>query len=502
MDQVESLTLAPNVVPKFSASASNSVGEYLDSTKDSPRCDANARFVPEVRKSYIGAQPRGQKSEQCSSSTKAEDCASSDEEANEVTGDAHVNTLRQKKSTSNGVQSKSSLLNVGVRELDERSQSPLPSHSARELAGSPKGSLPCTNVQELAEQREAENLEELRRLAADLDNRLELQIQKSRDQRSGPTSALFGPRVVRPASGSGPTSGFYEPQVVRSKLEKEVRRCGPTDNVLPIRTEREAPSVVRPVMEHDQQDNAYGNAVGANSNGLSATPDVSVMQSPTGGGQTILSPVPGQTQSGTQGDRRQVEGKSMSVVTEQPATVPLYRLVQVTPGGETMQLCSGIPQVSTSQILIEDKTPRDSKMEVDCSGTVYHTARSKRKDLRHTEEPLTAAELRTKERKTLQFESEDSEDADVSGEPQRRPVRKAKASAKVNMIQHSLRRSNGTSKRSVDPADAKVGQTQHSPAKKSNTSSRDLRRRTSSSTSGCSINRKRFKGYIYRGHRA
>jgi len=62
--------------------------------------------------------------------------------------------------------------------------------------------------------------------------------------------------------------------------------------------------------------------------------------------------------------------------------------------------------------------------------------------------------------------------------------RKAKASAKVNMIQHSLRRSNGASKRSVDPADAKVGQTQHSPDKKSNTSSKGLRCRTSSGTSG------------------
>jgi len=71
----------------------------------------------------------------------------------------------------------------------------------------------------------------------------------------------------------------------------------------------------------------------------------------------------------------------------------------------------------------------------------------------------------------------------VSDEPQRRQTRKTKASAKVNKIQHSLRRSSGTSKRTADPADAKVGQTQHSPAKKSNTSSRDLRRRTSSSTS-------------------
>jgi len=39
----------------------------------------------------------------------------------------------------------------------------------------------------------------------------------------------------------------------------------------------------------------------------------------------------------------------MSVVAEQPSSVPMYRLVQVTPGGDTTQLCSGIPQVSTSR---------------------------------------------------------------------------------------------------------------------------------------------------------
>jgi len=71
----------------------------------------------------------------------------------------------------------------------------------------------------------------------------------------------------------------------------------------------------------------------------------------------------------------------------------------------------------------------------------------------------------------------------VSDEPRRCHSRKTKASAKVNKIQHSLRRSGGASKRVADPADAKVGLTQHSPAKKSNTSSMDLRRRTSSNTS-------------------
>ena len=50
------------------SSASNSVGEYLDSTEDSPRCDDNARFVPGYRKSYIDVSGVGQ-----SSSSVAED---------------------------------------------------------------------------------------------------------------------------------------------------------------------------------------------------------------------------------------------------------------------------------------------------------------------------------------------------------------------------------------------------------------------------------------------
>jgi len=168
---------------------------------------------------------------------------SSDKEDN---GEVQVedNTLRRRKTTLARAQSKSSLLDSGTRELDEHSRSPLPSRSARELAGSPGGSLPSASVQELVEQNMVdESLEELGRLAADLNYRLELQKQKSGDRGSDPTGALFGPRVVRPASGSGPTSGFYEPQVVRPILEQEVRACGPTDSVPPIRIERETPSV-------------------------------------------------------------------------------------------------------------------------------------------------------------------------------------------------------------------------------------------------------------------
>jgi len=135
-----------------------------------------------------------------------------------------------------------------------------------------------------------------------------------------------------------------------------------------------------------------------------------------------------------------------SVVTEQPSCVPMYRLVPEIPGGETTQSCSGIPQVSTSMKQTEERTPQGSKTELENGGSIYHTARVKREDLGHAKEPLTEAELRTKERKTLQFMSEDLEDEHVSDEPQRRQTRKTKASAKVNKVQHSLRRSGGASK--------------------------------------------------------
>jgi len=151
--------------------------------------------------------------------------------------------------------------------------------SIRELVGSPGGPLPNASVQELDERNSEELLEELGRLTAELNHRLEMQKQKAEDRGCGPTGALFGPPVVRSVSGSGPTSGFYEPQVVRPNLEQEVPGSGPTE-VHSIRNEWNSPSVVRPGLEHDQQDNAYGNAGDAYSNGIPATSDVSVTQYP------------------------------------------------------------------------------------------------------------------------------------------------------------------------------------------------------------------------------
>ena len=202
-------------------------------------------------------------------------------------------------------------------------------------------------------------------------------------------------------------------------------------------------------------------------------------------GQEILSPVQTQTDQSFQEERRQAEGRSMlqSGKTEQQSSVSVYKLVRVTPESATTPSSSGIPPISTSMKKIAEGTPEDMKTELENVESVYHTARMKREDSRHPEDPSTDAELRTKERKTSQFESKDSEDEDGSDEQQRRRTKKTEASAKVNKIQHSLRCSSGASKRTVDPADAKVGQTQHSPAKKSNSSSKNPRCKTSSSTS-------------------
>jgi len=232
--------------------------------------------------------------------------ASSDEEDNG--GQAEDNTLRRRRTLTEAQESKSLLLDSSMRELAGYSRGPLPSHSTRELAGSPGGPLPSANsVQELAERSSEEPFEELGRLAAELNHRLELQKQKAEDRGCSPTSALFGPPVVRSVSSSGPTSGFYEPQVVRPILEQEVHGSGPTE-VHSIRNEWNSPPVVRPGLEQDQQNNAYDNTGDAYSNGIPATSDVVLQYPARGEGQVVLLPVLGQTPSNIQEERRQAEG--------------------------------------------------------------------------------------------------------------------------------------------------------------------------------------------------
>ena len=224
--------------------------------------------------------------------------ASSDEEDDGVRGVLRKEdcTLRRRNMTLSRTQSKSSLQDADTRELAELLRGPLPSPGTRELAGSPRGSLPSASVQELVEQDVEVPLAELRRLAAELHSRLEL--QKKEDRGCGPTGALWGPPAVRPATRSRPTGEFYEPQVVRPTLEK-VQGSGPTDNgVLTVRNERETPSVVRPTKEHSQLNSANGNTDGVQSNGKATTSDVCGMQSPARSeGQIILSPALGQLSS-------------------------------------------------------------------------------------------------------------------------------------------------------------------------------------------------------------
>ena len=93
--------------------------------------------------------------EQCSSSLTV-GAASSDEEDNGVQG-----VLRKEDHTLR--RSKSSPLDAGMREL----------------AGLPGVPLPNTSVQRLAERNSEELLEELGRLTAELNHRLELQKQKA-----------------------------------------------------------------------------------------------------------------------------------------------------------------------------------------------------------------------------------------------------------------------------------------------------------------------------------
>jgi len=87
---------------------------------------------------------------------------------------------------------------------------------------------------------------------------------------------------------------------------------------------------------------------------------------------------------------------------------------------------------------------------------------------------------RTKERKILQYDSEEYDDDDVA--EQQHPKRKAETDAKAGTTRHSSRHSNGMSKRAGDPVDAKVGSTQHSPPKKSHSSMQDAGSRTDDHT--------------------
>jgi len=140
---------------------------------------------------------------------------------------------------------------------------------------------------------------------------------------------------------------------------------------------------------------------------------------------------------------------------------------------DTMSECmvaqpdSGLQQNTTATV--QARTPETGNGEIETIETVYHTARRVNSSCR--EELDVELTQRTKERKVLQYDSDESDDDDVA--EQRHPKRKAETDAKVGKTRHSSRHSNSMSKRAGDPVDAKVGSTQHSPPKKSHNSTRD-----------------------------
>jgi len=141
----------------------------------------------------------------------------------------------------------------------------------------------------------------------------------------------------------------------------------------------------------------------------------------------------------------------------------------VTPGSTIVQSETGSRQNTTVKTSAE-QTPMNETTELEAAGTVYHTAQTKRDDSSDRREPATEPELRTKERKVLQYDSDDSEDmSDV----RRHRKEKTGTDTKASSTRHSSRQLNGASKQASDPADAKVGSTQHSQPKKSNSTSQN-----------------------------
>ena len=94
-----------------------------------------------------------------------------------------------------------------------------------------------------------------------------------------------------------------------------------------------------------------------------------------------------------------------------------------------------------------EQTPIRETTELEPAGTVCHTARTKRDDSSDRGEPATKPEQWTKERKVLQYDSEDSEDDNMSDVRRHREEK--------------------------TETDAKAGSTQHSPPKKSNSTSQN-----------------------------
>ena len=102
-----------------------------------------------------------------------------------------------------------------------------------------------------------------------------------------------------------------------------------------------------------------------------------------------------------------------------------------------------------------ERTPEERTTELEPADTVYHTAWTKRDDSSYREEPSTEPELRTKERKVLQYDSVNSEDNDVS-EVRRHRKEKTGTDAKAGATRHPSCQLNGASKWAIN-ASGRVG---------------------------------------------
>jgi len=101
-----------------------------------------------------------------------------------------------------------------------------------------------------------------------------------------------------------------------------------------------------------------------------------------------------------------------------------------TTGSMVLQPETGSRQNTTVKTSAE-QTPMNETTELETAGTVYHTARTKHDDSSDKREPATEPELQTKERKVLQYESDDSEDdtSDVRQHRKKKTGTDAKASS-------------------------------------------------------------------------
>jgi len=319
--------------------------------------------------------------------------------------------------------------------------------------------------------RELVELRRLRRLAEDLNRHLEQQTRST-------------------VHGNDPGSGFYP--------ARHVEQGGPLTTGTTIEREAQRPEV----RLYSHQGNAYGadpngaGFYGYQGNASSIYP-YGMQNMPRSEAYLYgrLDNAYGAYPNGVQHLSPEVQMMDVNrVLVEQPQAGVIQPADERRPatGKSVVQFCDATPGRTVARPSPEswqntavktpaEQTPEGGTTELEPVGTVYHTARMKRDDSNYREEPSTEPELRTKQRKVVQYDSEDSEDDDVS--EQRHRKERAETDAKAGVTRRPSRHLNGTSKRAIDPAGAKVGLTQHSPPQKSNSSSQNVRSRTADRTS-------------------